>query len=113
MKGRPIAAVGRLPIVCAMTDPRPNEAFEIRAISKAEPEYPKTAKAARTQGIVSVQVSVSGDGNVISASAFNGPSQLRKAAENAARKWVFRPIEIFGEKRQTWGVLTFNFRLPN
>jgi protein TonB len=81
------------------------------AIRKVEPPYPPIAKAARAQGAVQVQVTISEEGRVIEASVISGHQLLRDAALNAARQWVFRPTELSGVPVKVQGILTFNFTL--
>jgi hypothetical protein len=38
-----------------------------------------------------------------------GPVQLREAAIEAARQWIFRPVELAGQAVRMSGVLSFNF----
>jgi TonB family protein len=54
----------------------------------ARPDYPPEARESGTTGDVEVQVAVSPDGALVSASAVSGPDTLRAAATRAAR--VFR-----------------------
>lgn len=81
------------------------------AIRKVQPPYPPIAKAARAQGAVQVQVTISEDGRVIGAQVVGGHPLLREAALQAARQWVFKPTELSGVPVKVQGVLTFNFTL--
>lgn len=81
------------------------------AIRKPAPAYPPIAKAARAQGAVQVQVTISEEGRVIDAQVVAGHPLLREAALQAARQWVFRPTELSGVPVKVQGVLTFNFTL--
>lgn len=60
-------------------------------------------------GTVRVLVTIDEKGNVISAKAVDGPVQLRKAAEESALKWKFKPTVRNGVPVQVEGYLTFNF----
>jgi TonB family protein len=82
-----------------------------RAIKKAQPTYPAEARAARVSGSVRVQVLISEEGRVIEATAFEGPEQLREAAIEAARQWLFNPVTLAGQPVRMAGVLLFNFAL--
>jgi len=53
------------------------------------PSYPTIARAAYVQGDVTVNLQVSADGKVITASAVAGPPMLRQEAERNARLWQF------------------------
>jgi protein TonB len=81
------------------------------AIRKVAPLYPSDAKSSRISGAVIVKVFISDKGKVIKAEAINGPQQLRAAAVEAAKQWVFRPLRIGGIPMNTMGILTFNFDL--
>jgi TonB family protein len=81
------------------------------AIKNAQPAYPSEARAAGVSGVVKVQVLISEEGLVIEATALEGPEQLREAAIEAARRWIFRPVELAGQAVKVSGVLSFNFAL--
>jgi len=81
------------------------------ALKKPAPAYPAIAKAARAQGAVQVQVTISEEGHVIDAQVVSGHPLLREAALAAARQWVFKPTELSGVPVKVQGVLTFNFTL--
>ena len=81
------------------------------ALKKVQPPYPPIAKAARAQGAVQVQVTISEEGRVIDAQVVSGHPLLREAALQAARQWAFKPTELSGVPVKVQGVLTFNFTL--
>ena len=83
------------------------------AIKRVQPTYPDVAKAARAEGAVQVQVTISETGQVTDASAVSGHPLLRDAAVEAARQWEFKPTELAGKAVKVQGVLTFNFTLAN
>jgi len=84
-----------------------------KAIRKVQPPYPPIAKAARAQGAVQVQITISETGEVIEANAINGHPLLRDAALQAARQWLFQPTELGGAPVKVQGILTFNFVLDD
>jgi TonB family protein len=53
--------------------------------------YPVVARDAQIQGAVEIDVIVSPDGNVISASANSGHPALKHPAEENVRRWRFAP----------------------
>lgn len=75
------------------------------AVSLARPIYPPMAKQIGASGQVRVQISVDGNGNVVSARAVSGHPLLRSAAENAARQSKMR-----ADAANTTGQLVYNFR---
>jgi protein TonB len=76
---------------------------------KARPEYPAAARSSKTLGTVSVNVTIDQMGNVVSAKATDGPVVLRQSAENAARRWRFRPATRDGKPVSTMQIIRFNF----
>ncbi len=60
---------------------------------------------------VMVRVIISDKGKVIKSEAVSGPQQLRAAAVEAAKQWLFRPQRIGGVPVNAMGLLTFNFNL--
>jgi periplasmic protein TonB len=82
-----------------------------KAIKKIQPPYPAIARSARVQGSVTVQVLISEEGRVVSASTVNGHPLLLDASLQAARQWVFSPTTLNGQAVKVSGVLTFNFTL--
>ncbi|HEV7892622.1 MAG TPA: energy transducer TonB [Pyrinomonadaceae bacterium] len=82
-----------------------------KAISKPQPAYPPIAKAARAEGVVTVQILVDESGRVISAAAVSGHPLLQQAAVAAARQARFSPTLLSGQPVKVSGVITYNFVL--
>jgi TonB family protein len=80
-----------------------------RAITKAKPAYPLSAKKMNAMGAVEVEITISEQGLVIDAVAVSGHIALRSAAVDAARKWVFKPATFNGAPVKVKSVLTFIF----
>jgi protein TonB len=80
-----------------------------RVITRVQPVYPPSAKAINATGSVEVQVTISQEGLVVEAVAINGHFALRKAAVEAARKWVFKPVIFNAAPVRVKSVLTFVF----
>jgi TonB family protein len=79
-----------------------------RAIIKVNPAYPPTAKKMmKATGIIEVEIIISETGLVVEATAISGRLELRNAAEEAARKWVFEPAILNGAPVRVKSVLTF------
>ncbi|MGH9752066.1 MAG: energy transducer TonB [Blastocatellia bacterium] len=83
------------------------------AIIKVQPVYPAIAKAAGASGDVQVEILISETGEVIHAKAISGHHLLRSVAEDAARRWVFKPTELEGKPVEHQGILTFKFVPPS
>jgi len=80
-----------------------------KATSLPKPAYPAAARAVHASGTVTVQVTISESGSVISASAVGGHPLLRAAAESAARGAHFSPTLLSGQPVKVTGVITYNF----
>jgi len=62
------------------------------ALAHAMPEYPPVAKVNFIQGQVQVQLTVDGEGKVVSAHAVDGDALLAVAALQATRQWRYQPL---------------------
>ncbi len=82
-----------------------------RAVVRQQPVYPVSAMRARATGTVTVEIIVDESGSVISARAVSGHSNLRRASEDAARRWRFTPTVLEGRPVRTSGTISFNFNL--
>jgi TonB family protein len=82
-----------------------------KATQRVSPSYPQTAKAARIIGVVTVYLEVDQNGSVATVHRTNGPQLLRQAAEDAARRWKFRPTVVEGQPVRVLGFINFNFTL--
>ena len=75
------------------------------------PPYPPLAKIAKIQGTVVVEIVVGPDGVPTSATAKEGPPQLRPTAEAYAMQWKFEPALLNGQPQYARFKLTMPFRL--
>jgi TonB family protein len=82
-----------------------------KATQKVNPSYPQTAKIARITGVVTIYLEVDEKGAVKGVQRASGPQLLRQAAEDAARRWKFRPTVIDGQPVRVVGFIHFNFTL--
>ncbi len=57
---------------------------------------------------VVVQIVIGKDGKVIEAKAINGPEEAYKAAESAARKWVYLPCPVASQPAEVETRITFS-----
>jgi len=92
--------------------PRVSKVVASYALTKAAAIYPPIAKQMKASGAVQVAITIDENGRVIEAKAINGHPALRPAAEEAAKKWVFRPASLDGKPMKQRDVLTFTFNLP-
>jgi len=81
----------------------------ISVMQAVPPRYPLVAAAANVSGTVTVEVQVSARGDVMSSRAIDGNKFLRTSAENAARRWLFAPIDERANVRVA--CLTFVFTI--
>jgi TonB family protein len=95
------------------TDGKPLEVGSLvtRAAQTVAPSYPATARNARIAGKVTVFLTVDERGAVAAVERADGPELLRRAAEDAARRWKFRPTIVNGQPVRVSGFINFNFTL--
>jgi periplasmic protein TonB len=60
-------------------------------IQKVQPVYPPIAKAARVQGTVVLQATISKTGTIENLKVVSGPAMLQQAAKDAVQQWRYRP----------------------
>jgi len=82
------------------------------AVTRSQPVYPPIARQVNASGEVVVSITIDENGKVIEAKATKGHPLLRSAAEEAARKWIFRPTLLDGKPVRQTGALTFVFTPP-
>jgi protein TonB len=80
-----------------------------RASQTVAPTYPAAARNARIGGKVTVYLLLDEKGEVAAVQRTEGHDLLRRAAEEAARRWHFRPTIINGQPVRVTGSLSFNF----
>jgi TonB family protein len=81
------------------------------ATSKVNPTYPQIARTARIAGVVKVEVVLDEQGAVAEIRNTNGPQMLRRAAEDAVKRWKFKPFMRDGQPVRASGFVNFNFTL--
>ncbi|MGI8670589.1 MAG: TonB family protein [Aridibacter sp.] len=81
------------------------------ATRKVNPVYPQTARSMRMTGVVKVEVMIDEDGEVAAVENTDGPAMLRRAAEDAVKKWRFKPFVRDGQPVRATGFVSFNFSL--
>jgi TonB family protein len=106
----PVEATDEPPPIPA--PPRVSKVVASYALTKAAAIYPPIAKQMKASGAVQVGITIDEKGRVIEAKAISGHPALRPAAEEAAKKWVFRPASLDGKPMRQRDVLTFTFNLP-
>jgi protein TonB len=66
-------------------------------IGGENPTYPAIAKAARIQGTVVLQATISRNGTIENLHVISGPPMLQAAATEAVRGWRYKPYLLNGE----------------
>jgi protein TonB len=66
-------------------------------LQKTVPIYPPIAKAARVQGTVVLQATISKAGTIENLRVISGNAMLQSAAMDAVRSWRYRPYLLNGE----------------
>ncbi|MGC2502646.1 MAG: energy transducer TonB, partial [Silvibacterium sp.] len=66
-------------------------------IGGADVRYPAIAKAARIQGTVVLQATISKGGTIQDLRVISGPPMLQQAALEAVKTWRYRPYLLSGE----------------
>ena len=66
-------------------------------LNKTSPTYPPIAKAARVQGTVVLQATISKAGTIEDLRVISGPAMLQQAALDAVRQWRYRPYLLNNE----------------
>jgi protein TonB len=66
-------------------------------IGGENPQYPAIAKAARIQGVVVLQATISKNGTIENLRVLSGPPMLQAAATAAVQGWRYKPYLLNGE----------------
>jgi protein TonB len=77
------------------------------------PAYPPEAKAARIQGTVHLEATISEEGTVVNLVVLSGPDELVESALAAVRQWVYRPTLLNGEPIAVITTIDINYTLQN
>jgi protein TonB len=80
-------------------------------IQKTQPVYPPIAKAARVQGTVVLQATISKTGTIEGLRVVSGPAMLQQAAQDAVRSWRYRPYLLDGDPVEVETTVTVIFTL--
>jgi TonB family protein len=89
------------------------EEYTLDLIETSKAIYPAAAKEQRIQGQVVGMILVSESGSVANVHFFRGDPLLTAAAEEAAKKWKFKPVVKEGKPIPVVARATFNFVLAD
>lgn len=81
------------------------------ATRRVSPVYPAQARTMRMTGVVKVKVTIDEQGNVAEVENSDGPRLLQRPAEDAVKKWQFKPFVKNGQPIKATGFVNFNFTL--
>jgi protein TonB len=70
---------------------------EVLLIQKTVPKYPPIAIAARIEGTVVLQATISKAGTIENLRVASGPPMLQQAALDAVKTWLYRPYLLDGQ----------------
>ena len=82
-------------------------------IRKTVPVYPPIARAARQEGTVVLQATISKEGTIENLRVAEGPQLLRQAALDAVRNWLYTPCKLNGEPVEVESTINVVFKLAN
>jgi len=75
------------------------------------PAYPQIAKAARSEGTVKLEATISADGSIRNLRVVSGPPLLVNAALEAVKQWRYRPTLLNGIAVEVFTEIDVNFSL--
>jgi protein TonB len=75
------------------------------------PQYPSIARAARVQGVIVLQATISKDGSIENLRVISGPPMLQQAALDAVRSWRYKPYLLNGEPVEVETTINVVFNL--
>jgi protein TonB len=88
----------------------PTAAAMAAAITKPAPAMPPLARQYKISGEVRVDVTIGVEGGVEGCEVLSGNPILAKAAQDAVKKWKFKPIEQDDKAIQAMATLSFSFK---
>ena len=80
-------------------------------LTKTMPQYPAIARAARIQGVVVLQATISKSGSIENLRVIGGPPMLQQAAIDAVRSWRYKPYLLNGEPVEVETTINVVFNL--
>jgi len=112
-----VSTEGENIVVAAPTDELPRFGDYVyveelpEAVTKLQPVYPDIAREAQVEGKVVVQALVGKDGKVKDTRIQVSVPMLDKAAEDAVKRWVFKPALANNKPVAVWVAVPVNFKL--
>ncbi len=78
-------------------------------ISSPKPQYPALARAARVQGVVLLNATISKEGTIKDLKVISGHPLLNEAAMEAVRQWRYKPQMLNQQPIEVITTITVNF----
>jgi protein TonB len=105
--GRPVVVKQKTPVSLNVS----SGVMAGNLLAKTLPQYPAIAKAARIQGIVVLQATISKSGSIQNLRVISGPPMLQQAAMDAVRSWRYQPYLLNGEPVEVETTMNVVFNL--
>lgn len=67
-----------------------------KLLKKVNPTYPQLAQQRGVQGVVKLHAIIGKDGHIAKLDVMSGPYELKEAALDAVRQWVYQPTYVEG-----------------
>jgi periplasmic protein TonB len=80
-------------------------------LSRTLPQYPAIARAARIQGVVVLQATISKTGMIENLRVVSGPPMLRQSAIDAVQTWRYKPYLLNGDPVEVETTINVVFNL--
>ena len=80
-------------------------------VKRVDPEYPKDVKRKRIQGLVSLRILISREGDVSQVTLVSGHPVLASLAMDAVKQWKYKPYLLDGQPVEVETTLQINFTL--
>jgi protein TonB len=78
-------------------------------LSQVRPVYPQSAKDARVQGVVTLEVVIDKEGSVADLKLISGHPLLQQAAIDAVKQWKYKPTLVAGDRVEVVSTVTVTF----
>jgi len=79
-------------------------------LHKMMPFYPAGAQHAQVAGTVRIEAWIGKDGKVVDTCVISGPNMLRKAAQDAVKRWQYTPTILDGKPIDRIAKIELDFR---
>jgi protein TonB len=81
----------------AQDQPKAGQDVQPATLIRVNPDYPDSWKRQGIQGTVHLRATIAKDGSVRDVKVIDGDPLLAKSAENALKKWRYKPTMVNGE----------------